>query len=219
MNQNISSLSIDILDPYRRTVFDRLGALKSIGYLAGGTSLALQIRHRLSYDFDVFTTKKMTPGLREKIVDLFSSPLRFTMDTSDQLTWFDRNQVKVTIAYTSHPPLHPLVTSPSLSLCAIDDIASDKAFTIGRRGVWRDYVDLYCIVQAGKGLETIVVETKKRYNDLFEEKLFLEQLGYFDDLTEKQIEFIGTPISEDKIKQFLITTLKQYLKTRGASIP
>lgn len=118
MNQSTSKLFTDIIDSYRLAVFNRLEAIKDIGYLAGGTALSLQIRHRLSYDFDIFTTKKITPGLREQIAGLFDSPLRFTMDTSDQLTWFDQ-----------------MITSPSLPLSAIDDIASDKAFTIGRRGV------------------------------------------------------------------------------------
>ncbi len=37
-----------------------LGILKN-AYLAGGTALALQIGHRISYDLDFFTDKKFEP--------------------------------------------------------------------------------------------------------------------------------------------------------------
>ena len=51
----MSKIFLEILDPERQKVFTRLTAFCDDGYLAGGTALALQLGHRVSIDFDVFT--------------------------------------------------------------------------------------------------------------------------------------------------------------------
>jgi predicted nucleotidyltransferase component of viral defense system len=47
-----------VLDSSRSSILDKLSKFKDEFYLAGGTALALQIGHRISVDFDFFTTKE-----------------------------------------------------------------------------------------------------------------------------------------------------------------
>ena len=53
----MENLHLEILDNKRQLIFHQLLNFKSLGYLAGGTALALQAGHRVSYDFDIFCRK------------------------------------------------------------------------------------------------------------------------------------------------------------------
>jgi hypothetical protein len=42
------------------------------------------------------------------------------------------------------------------------------------------------------------------FGDAFNEKLFKQQLAYFDDISfEEEVEFVSEPVSENDIKTFL----------------
>ena len=43
-----------------KLIFEKLVKFKKPGYLAGGTALALQLGHRVSYDFDIFCGKEVS---------------------------------------------------------------------------------------------------------------------------------------------------------------
>lgn len=211
MNPVTSNLFTNALSPLHQQIFNQLGAFQDAGYLAGGTGLALQLNHRKSFDFDIFTRTKIAADIRKKTIQLFGPNIRFTLDTQDQLTWLTDQEIKITLAYTPYGPLHPQVKTTSISLSSIDDIASDKAFTIGRRGQYRDYVDLTFIIKSGRQLTTIIQEAQHRYRAMFDEKLFLEQLDYLDDLTNFTIDFIADPLTPDQVKDFLHRQVKAYL--------
>jgi hypothetical protein len=59
----MSDLFPGILDPNRKTVFEKLAAFKGEGVLGGGTAIALKINHRHSYDFDLFIGKDVDEAL------------------------------------------------------------------------------------------------------------------------------------------------------------
>lgn len=72
-----------------------------------------------------------------------------------------------------------------LTLFSVKDIAIKKAYTIGRGGEYRDYFDLYAILKEKYiGLAEVISTAKKIYGSVFEEKLFLQQLVYLDDLLD-----------------------------------
>jgi len=43
----------------------------------------------------------------------------------------------------------------------MNDIAADKAFTVGRRGAFRDYVDLYFLLKDKTTLPKIISDAQK----------------------------------------------------------
>jgi len=89
-----------------------------------------------------------------------------------------------------------------LSLASIEDIATDKAQTIGRRAVWRDYIDLDKIIQIAN----------KKFVGEFVSTQFLEQLRYFDDVKTVPIEYVEKKYADDEIKSYLQQTVEDYLK-------
>ena len=82
-------------------------------------------------------------------------------------------------------------------------IAATKAYTIGRRGTLKDYVDLYFIV-SGKisSLDEIMEMAKIKFADEFNDRLFLEQLVYFNDIEETKIQFLKKPITKNDLETF-----------------
>jgi hypothetical protein len=80
-----------------------------------------------------------------------------------------------------------------------------KAFALGRRAKWKDYVDLYFIIKYHFSILEISQRAKEIFGDEFIEKQFLAQLGYFKGINyEEEVTYlIPNPPTEVKIQQFL----------------
>jgi hypothetical protein len=115
-------------------------------YLAGGTALALQIGHRISVDFDLFTDSEIKRSLLPSLSDAFpGASIEPLVNNADELTALV-DGVKVTFLRYPIPPLDQLVTQEGVSLLSVKEIAATKAYTIGRRGMFKDYADLYFVL-------------------------------------------------------------------------
>jgi hypothetical protein len=85
------------------------------------------------------------------------------------------------------------------------DLAAMKAYALGRRSKWKDYVDLYFIIKNYYSIEQISSRAIEIYDQLFSEKLFRAQLSYYNDINYSEpVEYLSTPVQEDDIKSFLI---------------
>lgn len=151
-------------------------------YLAGGTALALQLGHRQSIDFDLFSNKHInSKKILQKIVKLGISTkdIEVIVDNKDEYTIFIKG-VKFTFLYYPFP-ITDLVTIDGISMASPLSIAAMKSYALGRRGKWKDYVDLFVIFQKYTYTEVIQV-SKDIFDTLFSEKMFLQQLCYFNDV-------------------------------------
>jgi hypothetical protein len=53
--------------------------------------------------------------------------------------------------------------------------------------------------------DEIIAAAKMQYKDFFNDKLFKEQLSFFEDINyDEEVEFIGNEIPQDEIEKFLI---------------
>ena len=78
-------------------------------------------------------------------------------------------------------------------------LAAMKAFALGRRAKWKDYVDLYFIFKK-YSLSEIVNKANEIFGQEFNEKLFREQLSYFDDINYTEtIDYLPGHKVPDKI--------------------
>lgn len=96
------------------------------------------------------------------------------------------------------------------------DIASTKAYSLGRRSHYRDYVDLYFIIKSGISIDRIIKNTQEIYKETFNPKLFLAQLTYFDDIKREEIGAItftkGNYIDFESLKKFLLKIVAEETK-------
>ena len=209
----MSKIYRGLLDPIRLKIFQKLAQFRADGYLAGGTALALQINHRRSVDFDVFTPKEVTAGLFKRCQKVFGRDLEKLRDTESQLTFITPEGINITFVFYPYQNVFPLVKTTSISLASFLDIAADKARTIGRRAVWRDYVDLFFLLKKQEvNLTKLIQLAQKKFPAEFNENLFLEQLTYFADLEITKTDFVRETYSEKEIKSFLEEEVRKYLK-------
>lgn len=209
----MSKIYPEIFDKKRQEIFYKLDSFKRIGYLAGGTALALQVKHRQSVDFDIFISKPVTNSLRLKVKKVFGL-VDYYLNTSDQISFKTSENIHITFVWYYFKTIRPLVKTGSINLASIEDIAADKAHTIGRRAVWRDYVDFYFLLKERYiTIEKVIELAEKKFAGEFASALFLEKLGYFDDLEVVPINFLKDKPTATEIKSFLQNEVNKYLKT------
>ena len=210
----MSKLILASLDENRLSVFKRLEAFKNLGVLGGGTALSFQICHRVSYDFDIFTFRTLDNTVCKKVKDIFGSKTQKLLDNSDQLNVLTPESVNVTFFYDDYKSLFKPLKTDTIGLMDIKDIAANKAYTLGRRPKWRDYVDLYFIFAKGYvSLEKLVDISLKKFGNDFSEKLFLEQLIYWKDIDDYKIEYLRSNLPPELIKEELEKHVRLYTST------
>ena len=172
-------------------------------YLAGGTAVALHIGHRRSIDFDLF---KFSPVRHKRNIDkIAGSRLPY------EVTWREAGQMNVTVddvklTFLEYPfqiatgmKFQDIIKVPELI-----DLAAMKAYALGRRSKWKDYVDLYFILKDHFSFSQVAERASGIFGQLFSEKLFRAQLSYFDDIDySEQVEYVNTAPPEEEIRAFL----------------
>lgn len=170
-------------------------------YLVGGTAIALHIGHRRSIDFDLF--KFSAINHKKNIDKLNSSGYQHTITrrVSEQMNLVI-NDVKVT--FFQYPfPIEPNCSFENyFRMPSLLQLAAMKAYALGRRSKWKDYVDLYFLLTEHFTIIEISECATKLFGELFSEKLFRSQLCYFDDVDySEEVDFIiPNPPTDDEIK-------------------
>jgi hypothetical protein len=179
-------------------------------YLAGGTALALQIGHRLSIDFDLFRSTQIDRTLLAKVKSVFpDAPVEPVVNNPDELTAFV-GPVKMTFLSYPFPLLEQLVSVGGLRMLSIRESGATKAYTIGRRGTFKDYVDLYFILaEHHASLEEIISMAERKFGPDFNSRLFTEQLLFMDDVHDHHIDFLKFPVTPEGITAFFKEKIKE----------
>jgi hypothetical protein len=173
-------------------------------YMVGGTAVALHIGHRYSIDFDLFTEKKINFSSVKKDVAVSGFTSNIIHALSDQIH-FTVNNVKLTFfEYPFSIPAENMYKG-FLRMPDLITLAAMKAFALGGRGKWKDYVDLYFILKTHYSMQEISEKAKELFNDVFNPVLFRKQICYFGDINySEQVEYLpGFETSEQTIKDFL----------------
>lgn len=179
--------------------------IKDFG-LVGGTAIALQIGHRRSIDFDLFSDREFNNAkIRQIIIKSGHKIGKVYKDEARQFTFFV-NKVQFTffsypfkIEFSEH--FEKILRMPDLLT-----LAAMKAYALGRRAKWKDYVDLYFIINKYHSIKKIVERGKVIFKNEFNEKIFREQLAYFKDIDyREEIDYLtGLAVSDEKVKKELI---------------
>ena len=173
-------------------------------YLVGGTAIAFHLGHRRSLDFDLFCqTRLVKSQIRNKLIQFPFKQIKLFEDI-DQMH-FLINDIKITFFSFPYPIQHPIKAGQFISMPTLLTLASMKAYALGRRAKWKDYVDLFFILRDHYTIEEVSNEATNNFGQLFSEKLFREQLAFHKDInyTEPIESLVPIPL-EDEIKQFLI---------------
>lgn len=204
-------MHLNVLTPRAKELYPTLSAFKEDFYLAGGTGLALQIGHRVSVDFDLFSGNPIKRTLLREVERLYIDQSKeILVSTKDELTLL-LGGVKCTFLHYPFPVLEPLTASGPVPILVIKEILAAKAYTIGRRGEFKDYVDLYCGLHAAHAtLPELTALARKKYGEAFNDRLFLEQLVYLDDVEETELTMFAEPVPrKEQLLDFFSALLKK----------
>lgn len=173
--------------------------------LVGGTAIALYIGHRRSIDFDLFALKKFgNLSIKrqilkfQKIENTFVNKLgEYTISINGVRATFFHYPYKIEF----NNKLNDIIGMPDLLT-----LSAMKAYALGMRAKWKDYVDLYFVMKHYHGIDKIIKMAKKIFGDEFNEKIFRSQLAYFKDIdyTEKIIYMKGFEVDDKVVKEDLV---------------
>lgn len=180
----------EVLDQRGQALFSRLPHFQGF-YLAGGTAAALYLGHRISVDFDLFSGREIPDALFDTVKRVFSGkPIKLSVSSKDDLTVFI-DERKISFLHYPFPLVLGVTEYQNVALARLQEIGAMKAYTIGRRGAYKDYVDLYFLLaEQHTTLQAIIALAEKKYGGEFNARLFLEQLVYLDDITDTNVQLL-----------------------------
>ena len=173
--------------------------------LVGGTAIALHLGHRRSIDFDLFSIKKFgNQSLLNKISGL-SKPDKIIVNKLDELTFIIKG-VKITFFRYPYEIKYSESFGYQIKMPNLITLAAMKAFALGQRAKWKDYVDLYFIIKDHFNIRQISEKGLEIFKSEFNEKLFRSQLAYFEGINyQESVEFLsGFEVADKVIKTKLI---------------
>jgi predicted nucleotidyltransferase component of viral defense system len=175
--------------------------------LVGGTSLALQIGHRISIDLDLFgeinADKNTITETLNKLGNL--KIIHFSKNVSI----YALNDVKIDIVNYSYPWIKESINVDNLKLANIQDIAAMKLAAITGRGSKKDFIDLFFLLKRYSLKELFAF-----YNQKFHDGstfLVLKSLSYFLDADDELMPKMIINTDWETVKQFIKKSLNEFV--------
>lgn len=174
--------------------------------LVGGTAIALQIGHRRSIDFDLFTLDNFNNlKIRKKITQSGQRINKVYKDEKGQFTFIIDN-VQFTFFNYPYELKYHLTFEKTIRMPDLLTLAAMKAFALSRRAKWKDYVDLFFIIKDFHSIKDITKKGRELFDGEFNERVFREGLAFFKDINYSEpVEFLpGFEVDENIVKKELI---------------
>ena len=177
-------------------------------YLGGGTALALQLGHRISYDLDFFTKEEFDEKI---LLPEIAKVSNFKLEKTAWRTILGRfGDVRFSLFYYDYP----LISSPrefsGINILDIPDITAMKIAAIASRGAKRDFIDLYFICREVISLWDAVGLYDRKYKNLAATGIhIMKSLTYFDDAEDEEMPRMLKDLSWKGVKNFFRGEVKK----------
>jgi hypothetical protein len=183
-------------------------------FLVGGTSLTLQLGHRLSYDIDLFTQNEMDKrSIKEFLFDTYKGNIEI-LNEQNIVFQVLINGIKVDFVKERGILVEPVIYESGIAYLGKKDIAAMKLNAIETNGTRaKDFVDLYYLFKEIP-LKNMFEYYRKKYkvNNIFNAK---RSIVYFDDVKNddwENVQLIKDTLSVNEIKKRIIDEVRIYDK-------
>lgn len=170
---------LEVLPPPQKALWqDRLSHGLSGWTLYGGTALALQLGHRISIDFDFFSSESFDPLVLNQTMGWEGDILHAEPNT---LTVIHQG---VKLLFFGKLSLGVLVSPQMLGSCpvaSLDDLGGCKLAALVNRVELKDYLDILALLRHGRTLSHLLGCANAIYHGRFPIAACLKSLAWFDD--------------------------------------
>lgn len=198
---------------------DTLRGIKALGeskilkeaYLAGGTALALQIGHRISYDLDFFTEAPFDePAMNNRLLHVVG----YKSEKWEPMTV--KGYIYKTRFSLFHHPYNIIEKKynfEGIYLAGKKDIAAMKIHALEDRGAKRDFIDTYFLA-SDYTLEDMLSFYDLKYESLKSHLIYiLKGLSYFDDADmDEQDPMMLKKVDWKEVKKYFMSESKRLSK-------
>jgi hypothetical protein len=185
-----------------------LDAIPSDFVLYGGTALALQLGHRISEDFDFFSSVGFEPGYLQSRLPFFrdldsKNPSLWVHHKRDNLEGFvNRAGDAVKVAFFGgmknlghvQEPRRPV--GSRVQVASLVDLAGMKMRVIQMRGSWKDYVDIHALATNGVSV-SMALAAARAIDSRFNPAISVRALQYYGD---GSLSRVPTAVQRDLIR-------------------
>lgn len=177
--------------------------------LVGGTSLALQMGHRLSIDLDLFTYEEFdSTRIIQALQPLGSLDILVDKPPFLQVRLDD---LKIDFLKFPYPLVQEFIEIEGVRLVSIENIAVMKLLAIARRGVKKDFFDLYFLLERFSMTEIVkLFETKMPNVDMFH---IFKSMTYFEDADPEADPKMLLKVTWAAVKKVIIQKVQAYLRS------
>lgn len=191
----------EILSASQRELLPLMERFRREYYLVGGTAIAMHIGHRRSIDFDMFKMSAINHKRNLDVIAASGHEFQVTRRVQEHMDVLV-NGVKVTFFQYPFPVTPECKFGKTFRLPSLLSLAVMKAYALGRRSKWKDYVDLYFLLAHQFSIEDISERASELFGPLFSEKQFRAQLAFFDDIDYSEtVDYLIDPApSAEEIK-------------------
>ncbi|MFN0034661.1 MAG: nucleotidyl transferase AbiEii/AbiGii toxin family protein [Saprospiraceae bacterium] len=176
-------------------------------FLVGGTSLALQMGHRLSVDLDLFTHQPFeAEQLLEALRENFSvQPLTVTNTIFIVVV----EGIKVDCVHFKYPFSFPILVEEGLRMADMRDIAPMKLDAVTKRGSKKDFYDMYYLFEQFAPHQIL-----EWYDKMFQHSTSLHvirSLTYFEDAEDMESPFVfDKKVTWPAVKKRMIQVVRDH---------
>lgn len=164
--------------------------------LVGGTSLALQIGHRVSIDLFFFGEHNLTES---KITNLLSKigEAKLIHKTNSILV-YSIDGIKVDIVNYPYKWIDQAIVEEDIILAGLKDIAAMKLSAVTGRGTKKDFIDIYFLLQNFSLSQQLELYSEKYPQG--SQFMVLKSLSYFTDADLEKSPIMLIDVSWEDIK-------------------
>lgn len=177
-------------------------------YLAGGTSLALQLGHRLSVDLDFFEPDPFDP--QYLIADLRKAALLEVSGIEPGTLRLKLDDIPVSFFEYPYRLLEKVEIS-GVVMAGLKDVALMKLIAIQQRGLRKDFIDLYAICRTGVTLADLIDLLPQKYDSVRFDKISIAKaLVYFNEAVD-DVPLLVKNLDWDTVKGYFRAEVRKLI--------
>lgn len=172
--------------------------------LVGGTSLALQLGHRISVDIDLFGNAEVNElDFNNVLSENHSTKL---LKKSKSILIYSINGIKVDFVNYRYPLIDKVINYEGIRMASDKDIAAMKLSAIAGRGSKKDFIDLYFLLEKYT-IEEIMDFYKQKFTD-GSEFMVQKSLSYFEDADKEEMPKMLIDIRWEDVKDGILDRIR-----------